>query len=216
MESIWKYIVVALEAYLLGSLNFAIIISRLMAKTDVREHGSGNAGFTNFHRSVGGKKTFLVIAGDCVKCAAAVAAAGLLLGVEGRLIAGVFVMLGHMFPVYFNFKGGKGVLTTAVLILLMDWRAFIIGIGLFLLTVLITRYLSLGSILGVASVPVSFFFLYQGSPDLIKYLAILLFMTAIIIFMHRSNIKRLVSGSENKFTFKKDRENNGGGGDALS
>ncbi len=210
MEIIWKYLVVAVEAYLLGSLNFAIIISRFMAKTDVREHGSGNAGFTNFHRSVGGKKTFLVIAGDCAKCAVAVVLAGLLLGVEGRLIAGVFVMLGHMFPLYFSFKGGKGVLTTAVLILLIDWRSFLMCIGLFLLVVLVTRYLSLGSILAVGAVPFSFLYLYRGDPSLAKYLAITAFMAAFIIFMHRSNIKRLISGNENKFSFKSGKKKGGG------
>lgn len=216
MEYIWKYFAVVIEAYLLGSLNFAIIISRLMANTDVREHGSGNAGFTNFHRSVGGKKTFLVIAGDCAKCAAAVIMAGLLLGVEGRLIAGVFVMLGHMFPVYFGFKGGKGVLATAVLILLIDWRAFLIGIALFIPLVLATRYLSLGSIVGVSSVPFSFLYFYRNDPNLVKYLAITAFMAVFIIFMHRTNIKRLIAGNENKFSLKSGKKKGGGDGDALS
>ena len=198
---ILKWIILIAVSYLLGSLNFGIIVSKTLKKDDVRKYGSGNAGITNYFRSVGGKSTLLVMLGDVIKCFIAVFIGGWLFGDMGKFIAGLFVMIGHIFPVYFGFRGGKGVLTTAALMLAFDWRVFAIGFGLFLVIVLITRYVSLGSILGAATVPFSVYFFYGEA----KYVAVTALISAIVIFMHRSNIGRLVKGNESKFSLHNKR-----------
>jgi glycerol-3-phosphate acyltransferase PlsY len=126
--------------------------------------------------------------------------AGWLMGFMGKLIAGIFVILGHMFPVYFGFKGGKGVLTAAALILTLDWRIFLIGIGLFIAVVLATKYVSLGSIIGVSVVPFCVYFFYDRNW---WFVGATVLIAAIVVFMHRANIKRLINGTESKFKFKK-------------
>lgn len=200
MSDTLKYIIVIITAYLLGSLNFSIIISKYTNGSDIRGFGSGNAGITNYIRSFGTKSAFGVLAGDMLKCVVAVVFAGWLMGFMGKLIAGIFVILGHMFPVYFGFKGGKGVLTAAALILTLDWRIFLIGIGLFIAVVLATKYVSLGSIIGVSVVPFCVYFFYDRNW---WFVGATVLIAAIVVFMHRANIKRLINGTESKFKFKK-------------
>ena len=144
-------------AYLLGSLSFAIIVCKLTLGRDIRDYGSGNAGLTNAYRTMGGAKTLLVLLGDLAKAAAALAIGGALLGQGGKLLAGAFVILGHVYPAYFGFRGGKGVLVGAMTLLLFDWRIFLIALGLFIVAVAVTRWVSLGSILGAISFPVSMY-----------------------------------------------------------
>ena len=153
---------------------------------------------TNAYRTMGAGKTLFVLIGDIAKGAAAVSIGMLLAGPVGKLVAGIFVILGHMFPLYFGFRGGKGVLVGAVMLLLFDWRMFLIAFVLFFLAVAITRWISLGSILGAVSFPITMAIFYRD-PVLI---AMAFGMAVAVIFMHRSNIMRMLRGQENRFSFK--------------
>lgn len=192
------FAIIAVCAYLLGSLSFAIIVSKLTLGKDIRNYGSGNAGLTNAYRTMGAKKTLLVLLGDIAKGAAAVSIGMVLAGPIGKLTAGIFVILGHMFPLYFGFKGGKGVLVGAVMLAFFDWRVFGIAFLLFLLSVIVTKWISLGSILGAISFPITTWVFYHD-PVLT---AMAFGMAAVVVFMHRSNIGRIIHGKENKFSFK--------------
>lgn len=192
------FAIIAVCAYLLGSLSFAIIVSKVTLGKDIRNYGSGNAGLTNAYRTMGAGKTLFVLLGDIAKGAAAVSIGAMLAGPVGKLVAGIFVILGHMFPLYFGFRGGKGVLVGAVMLLLFDWRIFLIAFALFFLAVLLTRWISLGSILGAISFPIATLAFYDD-PVLT---AMAFGMAVAVIFMHRSNIARILRGEENKFSFK--------------
>lgn len=189
--------IIAVSAYLLGSLSFAIIVCKMTLHKDIRDYGSGNAGLTNAYRTMGAGKTLLVLLGDIAKGAAAVAIGALAAGNLGKLLAGVFVILGHMFPVYFGFRGGKGVLVGATMLALFDWRIFLIALACFLIAVLFTRWISLGSILGAASFPITMFIFYRD-PVLV---GIAFGMAVAVIFMHRTNVGRMLHGNENRFSF---------------
>ena len=178
--------------------HFAIIVSKLTLGKDIRNYGSGNAGLTNAYRTMGAKKTLLVLLGDIAKGAAAVSIGMVLAGPVGKLTAGIFVILGHMFPLYFGFKGGKGVLVGAVMLAFFDWRVFGIAFALFLLSVIVTKWISLGSILGAVSFPITTWVFYRD-PVLT---AMALGMAAVVVFMHRSKIVLIIRGKENKFSFK--------------
>ena len=194
------FAIIAVCAYLLGSLSFAIIVSKLTLGKDIRNYGSGNAGLTNAYRTMGAKKTLLVLLGDIAKGAAAVSIGMVLAGPVGKLTAGIFVILGHMFPLYFGFKGGKGVLVGAVMLAFFDWRVFGIAFALFLLSmVIVTKWISLGSILGRGQLSHHYLGLFYRDPVLT---AMALGMAAVVVFMHRSNIGRIIRGKENKFSFK--------------
>ncbi|MBR5543725.1 MAG: glycerol-3-phosphate 1-O-acyltransferase PlsY [Oscillospiraceae bacterium] len=205
MMSVLLYIAVAAIGYLLGSLNFAIIISKLVMKEDIRNFGSGNAGSTNALRVMGAKKTVFVVLGDIVKTIIAVFVAKAVAGAFATIdidLAVVFAsaacVLGHSFPVYFGFRGGKGVLTTASVVACLDWRIFAIAFPVFILVVAITGYVSLGSIVAAWSLVVLF-----GIFSTVEYFILMLCIAAFVTFLHRENIKRLISGTENKFKFKK-------------
>lgn len=206
MELWLKIAIVILVSYLLGSLNFSIIISKAMLGKDVRKYGSGNAGSTNAYRLMGGKKTALVMLGDVLKGILAVLLGGILFGEMGhfggvgKMIAGIFVILGHVFPLYFGFKGGKGVLTAAAVFGMFDVRILAIILSVFIVVVLITRFVSLASIFAAAAVPVSMAIFYGFDPF---YFTAGLLLGAFVIYMHRANIKRLVHHEESRFSFKK-------------
>ncbi len=198
--------IIAVCAYLLGSLSFAIIVSKATMGQDIRDFGSGNAGLTNSYRVMGAGKTLFVLLGDIAKGAAAVSIGALVAGGAnaplGKLIAGVFVILGHMFPLYFGLRGGKGVLVGAVMLALFDYRIFFIAFILFIIAVTITKWVSLGSILAAVSCPITTFVFYRD-----PVLTAMIFGMALgVIFMHRSNIARIVKGEENKFSFKRKKE----------
>ena len=189
---------VAVISYFFGCFNGAVIVSKYILRNDVRTHGSGNAGLTNAYRTMGAGKTLFVLLGDIAKGAVAVSIGMLLAGPVGKLVAGIFVILGHMFPLYFGFRGGKGVLVGAVMLALFDWRVFLIALALFLIAVIATRWISLGSILGAISFPITTFAFYRD-----PVLTGMAFgMAAAVIFMHRSNIVRILQKNENKFSFK--------------
>jgi glycerol-3-phosphate acyltransferase PlsY len=205
---ILSFVAVALIAYLLGSFNFALIISKLKFRDDIRKYGSGNAGMTNMLRTYGKKAASFTFLGDAVKAALAIAVGGLINGVIGAYTAGFFCILGHMFPVFYKFKGGKGVVTSAVMILMLDWRVFLILAAIFFSIVLSTKYMSLGSIMGILIYPL---ILYNFNGPGVSIL-IALAVSALVVFMHRENIKRLLEHRENKISFgsKKPKTDKGG------
>ena len=190
--------------YFLGSINFAILLSKAIYKTDIRDFGSGNAGATNMMRTFGKKTALMTFGGDALKAFVSGALGYLLLGQYGAHIAGLFCVIGHMFPIYYKFKGGKGVVTTAVSMLMCNPFVFLILLVIFVIIVGFTKYISLGSIMCALLYPVildrveKFF---NGSTQ--PYVIIPMIIAALVVFMHRENIKRLMSGTESKFSFKK-------------
>ena len=193
-------LVAALAAYLLGNLNGSVCISALVAGDDVRKHGSGNAGLTNFFRSYGGWSTFLVMAVDMIKTVVAAYTCGWALESfgyyrEGLVLGVVLVSLGHDFPVLLGFKGGKGILCGFTAALILDWRIALVMLAVFVIVFAITRYVSLGSVLGALTCCVGFGIVYFGD-WIIMGGGVLLGLLA--IYMHRSNIHRLIKGTESK------------------
>ena len=201
------YLPIALVSYFLGCINGAVLTSKLFYHDDVRKHGSGNAGLTNFYRTYGAKYALCVIALDMGKAVAAALFASALLrfyGAEaallvlGKYFAGLFCLIGHVFPVTEHFKGGKGILCCATLLLCLDWRIALTAWGLFLVVVLLTRYVSLGSVCAAISFPIMTHLVFADVyPDVLS-----LRMAALVIWAHRTNIVRLLRGTENKFRFR--------------
>ena len=194
-------ILTAVIAYLLGNLNGAVIISHLVAHEDVRTKGSGNAGLTNFTRNYGASTSVFVILIDVGKAAAACLVGGLLLGrfghyTDGVALGGLFVIVGHDFPALLGFKGGKGILSGVTVALMLDWRIGLFVFGIFLVAYLLTKYVSLGSVLSSGSFGFLYAWVHRGEnlfPILVGF-----FLSALIVWMHRSNIVRLVKGEERK------------------
>lgn len=189
----------SLTCYLLGNLNGAFLTSAML-HDDVRAHGSGNAGLTNFIRNYGAGKSLMVIAVDAGKAILACLTAGLLLEpygllLEGRVLGGICVMLGHDFPVLLGFKGGKGILSGLFIALMIDWRIGLLILAVFILVYLLTQYVSLGSILAAAAFAIGFV-VFQRENLLVMLGGI--FMGLLTIFMHRGNIARLIHGEERK------------------
>ena len=195
----WALLAVA--GYVLGWANGAILVSKIFYHDDVRAHGSGNAGLTNFYRTYGAKLVLAVIAIDMLKAVIAVELGGWVLGgALGKYFMGFFCMLGHMFPAPYHFKGGKGILSSGTLLLCLDWRVALVSWGAFAVLVVLTRYVSFGSIAAAALLPVTTFFVYRGAPDFPWILLFAALIGGAVTWAHRANIKRLLSGTENKFT----------------
>ncbi len=200
-----KYAFVIIVGYLLGSLNFSIIISKWMMKKDIRNYGSGNAGSTNAFRMMGAKKTLLVVLGDMLKGIAGVLVAYAVFPLEGMFgsfpvyLTGFAVIVGHVFPIYFRFQGGKGILTTAAILILFDWRSLLIIFAIFLIAAIATKYVSLGSVLAAAAFPFTIVAFYPGE---LKFILLAFVWGIGVIVLHRGNIKRLLAGTEKKFSFK--------------
>ena len=195
-----RIILASVIAYFLGNLNGAIVTSRLVAHEDVRTHGSGNAGLTNFIRNYGSATSLLVILIDMGKAVAACLIGGLLLKpygyyTEGIALGGLFLILGHDFPVLLGFKGGKGILSGVTVALMMDWRIGLFVFGIFLVAYLLTGYVSLGSVLSSGSFGFIYWFFHRDSWFPI---AVGLFLSALLVWMHRANIARLIKGQERK------------------
>ncbi len=198
--------IVAVVSYLLGCCNSALMISKYILHDDVRNHGSGNAGLTNFYRVFGKRKVVFVILGDLAKAVVSVLLGGALLGtflgwpVIGKLLGGIFCILGHSFPCMFGFRGGKGVLCGAGVILCMDWRISLICLGAFLILVAITRWVSLGSMVAAILFPICCWFIYGNLP----VVGLACVAGVLIVVRHRDNAKRIAPGYENKFECKKE------------
>ena len=202
----------AVLAYFLGCFNGAVVMSRYILRDDVRDHGSGNAGLTNFYRTFGGPLTFVVILTDVLKAVVAV-----LVGVwlTGQLLpigsaaaqttatalaeywSGLFCLLGHMFPCMFQFKGGKGILSGGTIAIMIDWRVALVVWGCFLVLAVLTRYVSLGSSSTGVALPIVTWVVYQDGLLLLLSLVI----GGLIVWKHRGNLQRLAAGTESKFHF---------------
>ena len=195
-------LVILLLGYFLGCLNGSVMVSHFIIKDDVRQHGSGNAGLTNFYRTYGAKYALGVILFDMGKtviaCLIGGAAFDYLAGdwMLGVLLGGLGCELGHMFPVFFGFKGGKGILSGGTLVWLLNWRVALIAWGLFAALWLLTRYVSLGSVSAAASMPISTWFFCGHSP---LYTVLGAVIAALVVWCHRDNIRRLLKGQERKF-----------------
>lgn len=197
---LYALLTAALTAYLLGNLNGSVCISALVANEDVRKRGSGNAGLTNFYRSYGGWSSFLVILVDTLKTVLAVFGAGWMLASfgyyrEGLVLGVAAVSLGHDFPALLGFKGGKGILCGFTAALIMDWRIALVMLAVFVIAFAVTRYVSLGSVLGALTCAIGFGVVHYG--DWV-YMAGGVFIGLLAIYMHRGNIRRLLSGTESK------------------
>ena len=184
--------------YLLGSISTGVIVSRVFGHKDIRSEGSGNSGTTNMLRVMGKKYALLTFAGDLFKGIAAVLIGKAWLGTQAGEILGAFgAILGHNFPLYFGFKGGKGILSGGTIAIMIDWRVAIVVWGGFLLLTLLTRYVSLGSLWAGASFPFISWYCYP-----VPMIVVLGFILGgLIIWMHRANIRRLLAGNENKLSF---------------
>ena len=200
------YILVALVAYLIGSINFAIIFSKKFAGFDVREKGSKNAGTTNVLRTVGKGAAALTLICDILKGVVAVLIAMLAANIWKdtdtvvlKYLAGLFAIIGHTFPVYYGFKGGKGVATSLGVLLIVNPQIGIICLSFALIIMIATRWVSLGSILAATLFPILTIFMTDNFEG--KVISILI--GVLVIFNHRTNIKRLKDGTENKLSFKK-------------
>lgn len=206
-----RLLITAAAAYFCGCFNGAVSVSKYILRDDVRNHGSGNAGLTNFYRTFGGPLTLVVILCDVLKAVAAVLIGMWLVGswapsywgsdlvVYGKYCAGLFCLLGHMFPCMFHFKGGKGILSGGTIAIMIDWRIALVVWGGFLVLAVLTRYVSLGSCWAGASFPFASWFVYHDVG--IAVLAVVI--GGLVLFMHRGNIHRLLTGTESKFSLHK-------------
>lgn len=216
-----QFIIAAVIAYFCGCFNGAVIVSKYILRDDVRNHGSGNAGLTNFHRTFGGALTLVVILCDVLKAVVALLAAVWLsrfyqtgIGIEAlqpspeftaiifQYWAALFCLLGHMFPCMFHFKGGKGILSGGTIAIMIDWRIALVIWGGFLVLAILTRYVSLGSLWAGASFPFVSWYQY---PD-IRIIILAFLCGGLVVWQHRANIKRLLNGTENKFSLHKKKE----------
>lgn len=206
------YIIVAIIAYLIGSINFSIIISKKMAGFDVREKGSGNAGTTNMLRSVGKRAAALTLLCDILKGVVAILLAilvgAIIKNVDKALLvqsASIAVVIGHTFPIFFGFKGGKGVATSLGILLMVNWKIGLICLVFALALIILTRMVSLGSIGAAILYPVLVLFIHtnytvsEGS----GYFIFSVILAVIVAFNHRTNIKRLMNGTESRISLKK-------------
>lgn len=202
-------VAICILSYLLGSLNFAIIISGKQYRQDIRKFGSKNAGMTNMMRTYGKKAAGLTLLGDALKAVVACLLGYALIGQLGSYFAGLFCILGHMFPIYYRFRGGKGVVTAAVTILMCNPFVFLILFLIFVLIVLSTKFISLGSIVCVMLYPIILdriersTLLYENPPEGSPYVVFAFIIMLLVVLKHRENIARLFHGEESKFSFKK-------------
>lgn len=203
------YIIVAVIAYLLGSISFSVIISKKIAGFDVREKGSGNAGSTNVLRTVGKKAAVLTLICDVLKGVVAVLIATLVGKIwkelDGALLvqlAGIFVIIGHTFPIFFKFKGGKGVATSLGVLLITNWQIGLICLVFALVLMALTQMVSVGSIGAAILYPVLTIFITQNYIVTGNYIISSIIIAVLVVFNHRSNVKRLLSGTENRINLK--------------
>ena len=201
----WYWALSAVISYVLGCFNGSILVSKYVFHNDIRKHGSGNAGLTNFYRTFGGPWTFAVILGDVLKVVVAILLSRALLApfgywTQAGYFSGIVTMFGHMFPCFFHFRGGKGVLSGGTSVAMIDWRVFVLVMMLFFLGVICTRWVSFGSLAAGIGFPFGTWLVARA--DLFCILCSVLYCISIFI-MHRKNIVRLVRGEERKFQFSR-------------
>ena len=206
------YIIIAIIAYAIGSINFSVLISKKMAGFDVREKGSGNAGTTNMLRSVGKKAAAITLLCDILKgvvsIGIALIAGNIVKNVDKAVlvqIAGILVVVGHTFPIFFEFKGGKGVATSLGVIMMINWKIGLICLVFALVIMAFSRMVSMGSVGAAILFPVLTLFINTNfivEASGMKYFIFSVILAAMVIFNHRANIKRIANGTENKLSFK--------------
>lgn len=203
----------AIMGYFLGSINSSLIVGRLIGKIDIRYHGSGNAGLTNTLRVLGKKAAILVLAGDILKGVLAIGITQLIYGFfamsaditlqnlneVASIAAGTACIFGHSWPIYFGFKGGKGVLTSAAVIFMLDWKYGLILLAIFAIVVSISKFVSLSSILCAIAAPFIALYLEKS----IYFVCFVIVIAILVAIRHRTNIVRLLKGTESKLSFKK-------------
>lgn len=205
---IWALIICALEGYLIGSINSSIVLSKLK-QNDIRKHGSGNAGATNTLRVMGKGAAVLVILGDALKAVISILLAWLIAYQFGldttatqycKYIAALFTILGHNFPVFFGLKGGKGILTSTMVIFMFDWRIGLMVLFVGVMLIVLTRYVSVGSMAGCVLYPMFVFAFYNGEllPYQWAHLTLAIVLGLLGIWRHKSNIKKLLAGQESR------------------
>ena len=207
------YIIMAVIAYFIGSINFSVIIGRKMAGIDVRQEGSGNAGSTNVLRTIGLKAALLTLICDILKGVIAILVALLIGNIVKNIdrallvqLAGIFVILGHTFPIFFEFKGGKGVATALGVLLMSNWEIGLICLVFALVIIIASRMVSMGAVGAAILFPVLKLFMNDNfivAASGMKYFIYSLILALIVIFNHRENIKRIMNGTENKIELKK-------------
>lgn len=204
------YLMVAIIAYAIGSISFSVIISKKMAGFDVREKGSGNAGTTNMLRNVGKRAAALTLLCDVLKGVLAIGIAIIVGKVNPELnpailvqVAAIGVVVGHTFPIFFGFKGGKGVATSLGVLLLINWKIGLICLVFGVILIALTQMVSLGSIAGAILFPVLTMFINECYIVPGNYIIFSIIIGVFIAYNHRANIKRLLNGTENKISFKK-------------
>ncbi len=219
MKVIFALLIAAALGYFLGSLNFSIIVVKLLKGRDIRTVGSRNAGLTNTYRCFGPQCAALTLVGDLLKGVVAVLLSQLFASMlkvgfapdnEVKyigFIAGFFAILGHVFPIYYGFKGGKGVLVGVASFLPIEPRVFLTLLIIFIVVFVISRYVSVSSIMGAAAAPFAIFFMSlivdgAGFGRSLLYMLLCIPMAGMVVYMHRSNIERYMEGTESKFTFK--------------
>ena len=204
--------------YLLGSLNTAMIVSRIMYNDDIRRHGSSNAGFTNVMRTYGKRAAVFTLLGDILKTIVSIMIGWCVFGYLTAFIAGFCCFIGHIFPVYYGFRGGKGVLCFISMLIMLDWRVFLVLLLVFACALLTSKYISLGSVMCALLYPIitnrlnSIFLSRYASaplgelPGVLFFTEIITILTAVtIVVKHRANIKRIMDGTESKFKIKKSK-----------
>ena len=203
MENLWLAMLLiyggtAVASYFLGCFNGAVIVSKYILRDDIRNHGSGNAGLTNFYRTFGGGLTLVVILCDVLKAVLAVLLTSAVFGgaVAAKYWGGLFCLLGHMFPCMFKFKVGN------TIALMIDWRIALVVWGGFLILAVLTKYVSLGSLWAGASFPFISWYCY---PD-VRIMVLAFLCGGLVVWQHRANIKRLLAGNENKFSLHHKKE----------
>ena len=209
------YIIIAVIAYLIGSINFSIILSKRMAGFDIREKGSGNAGTTNMLRYVGKKAAVITLICDILKGVVSILIAVLVGKIIKNLdnallvqLAGIFVIIGHTFPVFFKFKGGKGIATALGVLLMINWQIGLICLIFALVLMALTKMVSVGSIAAAILFPILVAFIDQNyivptSNSNWSYLVFSIIVSLLVIFNHRANVQRILNGTENRISFKK-------------
>ncbi|MBR2615740.1 MAG: glycerol-3-phosphate 1-O-acyltransferase PlsY [Clostridia bacterium] len=199
------FLACAVSSYLLGSINSAVIISKRIYGNDVRGYGSGNAGMTNMFRTFGKKAGLLTLAGDVLKALFSVVIGFLIMGGPGQYVSGLFCMLGHVFPLYHKFKGGKGVIVSAITVLLIDPLVFLVLVLIFGLMFAATQIISASSITAAFFYPMVVYAFNLSDPNL-TYIFFSLMISFFVIGMHKENIIRLLNKTEKKFTIGKGKE----------
>lgn len=199
---VWRYAVIVVAGYLLGNISMGLIVSERY-HMDIREHGSGNAGTTNVLRTLGWLPSVLTLVGDVLKSFLACMLGKWLAGAPGLLAGGFMAVVGHNWPAFSGFRGGKGMAASLGIIFALSWQMALGFLGLEVLVAALTGYVSVASLTTAVAFPIVMGIVYRNSPDFWMYFIFAILLAAAAIFSHRANIRRLLSGTENRINFKK-------------